>query len=62
MRSNLTLERHQLVLEDFETEARRLEIFACWLELAEVRCSASDHDRARQEVGLVLQASSCIEP
>jgi hypothetical protein len=63
MCGNLTPERCRLVLDALETEARRLEIFACWLERTEGRCvTAGENGRAGPGLGPALRVSSCAPP
>jgi hypothetical protein len=61
--SNLTPERQKLVREDFETAARRLELFSCWLTSAEGRdLTMGENGKASPGVGPAGRISSCVEP
>jgi hypothetical protein len=63
MCDNLTPERRQWVLDDFETDARCLEVFTCWLESAEGRCAMSgENGNASAGVGRAFQVASFVPP
>jgi hypothetical protein len=61
--SNLTAERRKSVLDTFDTEARRLELFTWGLEAAEGRrMIARENGKASPGVGPAGRISSCVEP